>query len=150
MIRKALADDLHTVFEIVQTTIAEVYPHYYPAGAVHFFQEHHSTAHIAEDIAKGCVFLLCIGDVPVGTVTVNEYEINRLFVLPAFQGRGFGKQLMEFAESEISAHYEFAELSSSFSAQEMYLRYGYIPFEFRKIACQNGDWLCYSQMRKEL
>ncbi len=150
MIRKATKQDLPMVYQIVQTTIMQIYPHYYPAGAVRFFSEHHSAEHIVRDIEKGCVSILFVRDVPVGTVTVNENEINRLFVLPAYQGRGYGKMLMELAENEISVHYEFAELSASFSAQEMYQRYGYLPFDFRKIECEGGDWLCYSQMRKEL
>ncbi|MBE6850893.1 MAG: GNAT family N-acetyltransferase [Ruminococcus sp.] len=150
MIIKAKQNDLQTVYEIVQATIAAVYPHYYPAGAVQFFQDHHSIDHISADISDGNVYLLCCGETVVGTVTIVRNEINRLFVLPAYQGRGYGGMLMEFAETEISAHYEFAELSSSFSAQEMYQKLGYIPFDFRKIACANDDWLCYAQMRKEL
>lgn len=150
MITKATQNDLHTIYEIVQATIAAVYPHYYPAGAVRFFSEHHSTDRIMADIKSSCVYILYSGDTPAATVTINANEINRLFVLPAYQGRGYGRSLMEFAEREISLHYEFAELSSSFSAQEMYQKLGYIPFDFRKIACENGDWLCYAQMRKEL
>lgn len=150
MITKATQNDLHTIYEIVQATIAAVYPHYYPEGAVRFFCEHHSTDRIMSDIKSGCVYILYSGDAPAATVTINANEINRLFVLPAYQGRGYGRSLMEFSEREISLHYEFAELSSSFSAQEMYQKLGYIPFDFRKIACENGDWLCYAQMRKEL
>lgn len=36
-IRQAVLSDLHTVRHISVTTIAEVYPHYYPKGAVDFF-----------------------------------------------------------------------------------------------------------------
>lgn len=150
MITKALQKDLRIVYGIVQDTIAEIYPHYYPSGAVRFFQNHHNAMNIEKDIADGNVYLLHQDHVPVGTVTINGNEINRLFVLPEFQGMGFGTQLMTFAEHIISEHFPDAVLSSSFSAQEMYAGRGYVPDGFRKIACDNGDWLCYNLMRKKL
>ncbi len=150
MITQAKQNDLQTVFEIVQTTISEIYPHYYPAGAVRFFQEHHCASHIESNISDGIVYLMLYDGIAVGTVTIAGNEINRLFVLPKFQGRGFGTQLMAFAERMIAQQYSSAELSSSFSAQEMYQKLGYVPFDYRKIACDNGDWLCYYQMQKVL
>lgn len=41
-IRQAILADLSTVKHIAETTISEIYPHYYPEGAVDFFLEHHS------------------------------------------------------------------------------------------------------------
>ena len=43
-------DQLEKVYNIVRTTIEEVYPHYYPAGAVTFFLSHHQRSHIEEDL----------------------------------------------------------------------------------------------------
>ena len=45
-IRQAVLSDLHTVRHISATTIAEIYPHYYPKGAVDFFLEHPNEANI--------------------------------------------------------------------------------------------------------
>lgn len=36
-IKKASISDLNTVKKISETTISEIYPHYYPKGAVEFF-----------------------------------------------------------------------------------------------------------------
>ncbi len=150
MIIQALSTDQQVVYDIVQNTIAGIYPHYYPLGAVHFFQNHHSQERIAQDILEGNVYLLYQNCAPVATVTINGNEINRLFVLPKYQGSGYGGQLMEFAEQIISEQYEEVLLSSSFSAQQMYLRMGYSLDRFEKIACEGGDWLCYYLMRKKL
>ncbi len=150
MIRKADPADLSIVRAIVQTTIAAVYPHYYPAGAVRFFQEHHSTAHIEKDLADGAVYLLYDGEFPAATLTINGNEINRLFVLPEQQGRGHGTELMEFAEAQIAAQYPEAVLCSSFAAQELYMKRGYIVDRYWKIPCDNGDFLCYYTMKKML
>lgn len=45
-IRQAVLSDLHTVRHISATTIAEIYPYYYPKGAVDFFLEHPNEANI--------------------------------------------------------------------------------------------------------
>lgn len=42
--------DLDVVRMIAQTTIKNIYPMYYPSGAVDFFSKHHSDEHIREDI----------------------------------------------------------------------------------------------------
>ena len=54
-IRRAVLSDLHTVRHISATTIAAVYPHYYPKGAVNFFLEHHNEANIQKRV---CLSLL--------------------------------------------------------------------------------------------
>lgn len=150
MIRQANSSDLRTVFDIVQTTVAEIYPHYYPEGAVRFFQEHHSLEHIAKDLAGDTVYLLYDRDVPAATMTINGSEINRLFVLPQMQGRGYGTELMDFAEAQIAAYSPEAVLCSSFAAQELYMKRGYIIDRFWKIPCEYGDFLCYYTMKKPL
>ena len=86
----AAPSDLETVFDIAQSTIRAIYPHYYPAGAVDFFLAHHSRENISADIEAGRVSLAVSDGKAVGTVTVIGDSINRLFVLPDEQGKGFG------------------------------------------------------------
>ena len=150
-IRKAEAADTALIKELTHRTISAVYPHYYPEGAVRFFLEHHSEERIIRDIRAGEVYLLTDdNDQPVGTVTVNGNEINRLFVLPEFQGNGFGGRLIAFAEELIAENYSEAELSASFPAKAIYLKKGYKAEEFHSIPTENGDHLCYDYMKKEL
>lgn len=151
MITLALDFNYADVKNITHTTIREIYVHYYPKGAVDFFLEHHNDRAIIRDIANKNVYL-CYNDenLPVGTVTINGNEINRLFVLPAYQGLGFGSELMKFAEKIISKKYETISLSSSFPAKNIYIKYGYKPTEFHKIQCEGGDFLCYDIMKKHL
>lgn len=148
---KASLNDTDAVYDITQTTIRAVYPHYYPAGAVEFFSQHHSKEKIVCDIETGCVWLvLDENGSPAGTVTVNDNEINRLFVLPEHQGKGFGRMLMEFAENLISQKFSTAELSASLSAKSIYLRNGYSEVSYNIIDSPNGDKLCYDYMIKHL
>jgi GNAT superfamily N-acetyltransferase len=116
----AYEDDLNTIRMIAQTTIKQVYPMYYPAGAVDFFSKHHSDDHIREDISKGTVYIVSDKDAPVGTVTVSEDSIYRLFVLPEYQHKGYGKALLDFAEEKIFRSYDHVRIDASFPAKRIY------------------------------
>lgn len=147
----AAGNDLETVLGITYTTINAVYPHYYPAGAVGFFIAHHSSENVLRDIKAGKVFLLYDDSgTAAGTVTVDAREINRLFVLPEYQGKGFGGELLRFAEERIALMYSSAELSASLPAKAIYLKKGYHITEYHIIDTPDGDFLCYDLMEKKL
>lgn len=148
-IRQAVSSDFETVKYITRTTILTVYPHYYPAGAVAFFLAHHSDTAIRKDIADNRVFMLISdSEESVGTVTISGNDIGRLFVLPEQQGSGYGRELLAFAEKTIAMKYAEAVLSASFSARAMYLRHGYKTTDYQVIETENGDFLCYDNMKK--
>ncbi len=148
-IRQAKSSDFETVRSITHITINEIYPRYYPAGAVAFFLEHHSDENISADISAGRVYLLNDhAQNTVGTVTIKGNEICRLFVLPQYQGSGFGKALITFAENEIAKKYGEIVLDASLSAKSIYLKRGYKEVEYHTIKTPDGDHLCYDVMKK--
>ena len=102
------------------------------------------------DIEAGKIYL-CINDEkqPVGTITIKENDICRLFVLPEFQGKGYGRELLDFAENEISKTYEEILLDASLPAKRIYLKRGYKEKESHIISANYGDFLCYDIMVKE-
>ena len=126
-----------------------MYPKYYPQGAVDFFSAHHSDERITSDIAGGFVYLLEDDGTAVGTVTIETNHINRLFVLPTYQHRGYGRYLMDFAENKVFEQYDSVELDASFPAKRIYLKRGYVDMEYHVIDTENGDHLCYDVMKKE-
>ncbi|MCQ2407588.1 MAG: GNAT family N-acetyltransferase [Oscillospiraceae bacterium] len=147
----AKAEDFETVRRITEETIRTVYPHYYPAGAVAFFLAHHNAAAIKRDIRENCVFLIVSDSGKfTGTVTVNGNEIGRLFVLPQYQGNGFGRALLSFAESLIAEQRDTSELDVSFPAKQIYLKRGYQAVSWHCIETENGDYLCFDHMTKHL
>lgn len=87
----AKKEDLEIVRRITRSTIKSIYPRYYPAGAVEFFLAHHSDEHIVTDISDNKIFVLYEGGEPIGTVTIKDNNINRLFILPDYQHKGYGK-----------------------------------------------------------
>lgn len=149
-IRPAQADDLAQIAAIVRRTVNEIYPKYYPKGAVEFFLTHHSPEAIAADIAAGCVFAAAHDGALVGTVTVKDSEILRLFVLPEYQGNGIGGALMDFAEHQIVRQHSPATLAASLPAKPFYRKRGYRETDFHQITTPNGDVLCYDTMEKLL
>lgn len=150
-IRKAEPSDFDAVKKITAAAISEIYPYYYPKGAVDFFLEHHNDDSIINDIKKSRVYL-CLNSEqkPVGTVTIKGNEICRLFVLPNHQGNGYGRELLDYAEKVISA--EFAEIiiDASLPAKSIYLKRGYREIEYRVIKAKYDNFLCYDVMVKQV
>lgn len=147
---QASINDLDDIIWITQTTIMAVYPKYYPAGAVDFFSKHHSDEKIKADIEAGYVYILEDEGKGVGTVTVSGNHINRLFVLPECQHKGYGRYMMDFAEEKIAKEHKTIELDASFPAKKIYLKRGYKEIEYNTIETDNGDKLCYDVMVKEV
>lgn len=150
MIRRANIKNLESVLQITEDTILEIYSHYYAKGVVDFFLKHHSREHVLSDIEKGIVWLLEIDDTLVGTVTIKENAINRLFILPEYQSLGYGSQLMDFAENKIAERFSRIQIDSSLAAKEMYLKRGYKEKKTCKIVAENGDILVYDEMEKAM
>ena len=149
MIRLAKDSDLKTVLRITSDTISTIYPKYYSKGVVDFFLKHHRQDNIREDIENGRVWLLEDEGYPVGTVTIKENAVNRLFVLPEYQSHGFGSRLMDFAEDIIAESYSQIHIDSSLAAKEMYLKRGYKEKRTCRIEADNGDILVYDEMEKQ-
>ena len=150
-IRAADGKDFETVKEITLKTIKEIYPKYYPEGAVKFFINHHSDENIMRDLNKGTVYLLITDDGDAaGTVTLTGNEIDRLFVLPSYQGKGYGRALLDFAENEIAKTYDKIIIHASMSAKKIYLKRGFKEIEYNTLDTGYGDYLCFDMMEKLL
>lgn len=149
-IHPAALTDRDIVTELVRKTIEAVYPKYYPAGAVDFFLAHHKPENIASDIEAGKVYVLVSDGVIVGTVTIDGNDIARLFVKPSEQGKGHGGRLLDFAENMIFGYSETVRLDSSLPAKSIYIKRGYKEKEYCKILTDNGDYLCYDVMEKNI
>lgn len=149
-IRKADQADFALVQNITTKTIREIYPHYYAKGAVEYFLEHHTAENISHDIHGNCVFLCLNHDLnAVGTITVKNNEICRLFVLSQYQGMGYGRELLEFAEKIIFEKYDHITLDASLPAKIIYQKRGYSIIESNTIKVNYDDFLCYDIMTKK-
>lgn len=148
-IRIAGKNDFEAVKEITHKTISEVYPKYYPEGAVKFFHDHHSDERIMRDIELGIVYLLITdeGDA-AGTVTISDNEIDRLFVLPSYQHKGYGRALIDLAEEKIAEKHDVILIHVSLPAKKIYRLRGFKEVEYNILDTGYGDYLCFDKMEK--
>lgn len=142
------ADNPTQVVAIVEETIKSIYPRYYPKGAVQFFLELHSEAKLKEAMKAEEIYLAMAQGRMIGTGSIRENEICRLFILPKYQGKGYGSRLMDLLEEKIFQNYSVIHIDASFPAESMYLARGYQITSYEKIETENGDFLCYHTMEK--
>lgn len=145
---KATQEHLDITRDIIHNAINYIYPNYYPKGAVDFFLAHHSDEKVKNAIDRNEIYLFLQGNDFVGTGSVKENEICRLFVLPQYQGQGYGTKIMDILEKLLFKSFDEVKLDASFPAYNMYIKRGYVPTEFHKILTENGHYLCYHVMKR--
>lgn len=57
---------------------------------------------------------------------------------------------MDLLEARIFENYPRVHVDASFPAESMYLKRGYQIVSYEKIETENGDFLCYHTMEKEM
>ena len=148
-IYRAERRDAEDVCRIVRSTILQVYPRHYPQAVVDEFIKSNDPQTILADIDRGCVYYIRCGVSAVGTVTVRSDLISRLYVLPLYQGRGFGEALLEFAESRVAQLYKKAWLGAVPSSESFYLRHGY-TFEKQCSCTIGGEEFYWNELSRVL
>jgi GNAT superfamily N-acetyltransferase len=147
---RAAEEHAEQVARLVQDTIKTVYPKYYPKEVVDFFCAHHSGEKIKTDIKNRNVWILFCDDQLIGTGCGIDNHITRVYVLPAFQGKGYGSYIMQQLEDEIGKSHNEAVLVASLPAVRLYERRGYKTVKHEKLIVENDAALVYELMRKEL
>ncbi len=146
--RKATLDEAERVCYIVQHTKDEIYPDYYTKAVVDFFGRLHSIDSIVKDIEAGRISVLIKGGEIIGTGSHTENHITRVYVLPEFQGRGYGSHIMNEWENEILSKYDYCELDASLPACIFYENRGFKTVKHVKYDIGNGAFMIYEIMRK--
>lgn len=145
----ATADMVDIIRNILHTTIKSVYPQYYPNEVVDFFCEHHSAEHVKDGIATGRMGVLTDGEIFVGTGCYYENEITGVYVLPEYQGKGYGTMIMDHLEKEILNNHDTVLLDASLAAVFLYEHRGYKTIGHGKYDLENGVKLVYEKMEKK-
>ena len=145
----ATADKVDAIRNILHTTIKSVYPQYYPKEVVDFFCKHHSAEHIKEGIATGRMGVLTDGEIAVGAGCYFENEITGVYVLPEYQGKGYGTIIMDHLEKAIFKDHDIVLLDASLAAVFLYEHRGYKTIGHGKYDLENGVKLVYEKMEKK-
>ena len=108
---QALNKDVEVILDIVQSSIKNVYPRYYPKEVVNFFCELHC----------------------------RDNHITRVYVKPEYQRKGYGSYIiMDCLETIISKQYDKAVLDASLPAIHLYEKRGYSTSEHCRYSVANN------------
>ena len=144
-------EQLHSeIYHLVQQTIKAIYPRYYPKEVVDFFCELHSKDSIRKDIKNDNVYALFDHDVLVGTGCFSDNHITRVYVLPEYQGKGYGTYIIKQLENEIKKKFDTAVLDASLPAVMLYEKLGYKTVNHNKYPLNNDVTLIYEVMKRKL
>lgn len=146
----ATMKDLQIIYDLVQYTIATIYPKYYPAEIVDFFCELHSKEAIQKDMEYGNVRVLKLDDKIIATGSFVENHITRVYVLPQYQHKGYGTYVVKATEEQIRNKYDKVYLDASLPAAALYEKLGYSVIKHEKYPVENKVILVYEVMEKEL
>ena len=150
IINKAKLEDAQEIFLLVQNTIHTAYKEAYTQDEIKFFSDLHSKEAIEEDISNGIVFVLSENNKILSTATVEGNHLMRVFVEQSHMGKGFGRKIMDFIESEIAKHYYECVLDTSIVAKDFYLNRGYVYTHSDSLEINDGKILEYDIMKKTL
>lgn len=146
----ATMENLQDIYDVVQRTIQTIYPKYYPAEVVAFFCELHSKEAIAKDIGTGSVGIVKADGRIVATGCFVGNHITRVYVLPEYQKRGLGTQIMKSLETRIGEAYDSVYLDASLPAAALYEKLGFHTIKHERYPVENGVVLVYEIMEKHL
>jgi GNAT superfamily N-acetyltransferase len=150
-IRRFRQDDLPAVRELIYNTIDICYSADYPKEAIKFFKEYHCDENILKGEAEGWTIVLEENNQIIGTGTIIDDHIMRVFVDPKFQKRGLGKLIMcKLEEKAISTRVRAVKLDASLPSKRFYDTLGYKTCEKTYVKLENGKKLHYYKMDKVL
>ena len=147
--RKATPDDAQRVCYIIRHTKDVIYPDYYTQEVVEYVDRYYTLEIINSDIEQGRTRVLVMDGEIIGTGSRVDNHIMRVYVLPEFQGQGFGSRIMDELEKEIFEGCDDCVLEASLPACIFYENRGYKTVKHVKEDFGDGKCMIYEIMRKE-
>lgn len=148
--RLAKYEESKIIYKIVKDTIKEIYPKYYLSEIVDMFCEFHNEESISEDIKNQKVYILIEDERIIGTGTIKGNHITRVYVLPEFQGKGYGTFIMNHLEMEIGKKHTNIQIDASLPACTLYYNRGYKTVKHGVLECTNDVRMVYEIMEKQV
>jgi ribosomal protein S18 acetylase RimI-like enzyme len=150
-IREFRRSDLAPLRRLIHETIDTCYSGVYPRRAVQFFKEFHSDKEIMKRSREGEILVVEKEGALVATGAIVGSDIFGVFVLPEFQGRGYGKAVMCELEDRAKARgCTEVILSVSLPSKGFYESLGYQMIEACSKDVGEGEHLDFWKARKSL
>ena len=112
-LRQATPKDLPLIVQLAEATWAPTYSSILSQEQIaYMFGELYGEEQLARQMREGQTFLLLFEEeAPVGFAAYSVkdsaagvYKLNKIYLLPQCQGRGYGKALLTAAEEEVKRH----------------------------------------------
>lgn len=150
-IRSFIDSDMEGLQQLIYQTIDAAYTNVYEPNAIQYFKDYHSGIQILADAKLGQTVVMDLNGQIIGTGTICEQNICRVFISPAFQGQGFGRRVMEILEKKaLLMGLHRLHLDASLPSQSFYQHLGYQTREERFIQVSDDERLDYFYMEKAL
>ncbi|TXT62733.1 MAG: GNAT family acetyltransferase [Promethearchaeota archaeon] len=120
------SENARDVSNLIRKTLSESNRKYYPKSVIKFLSDEYSSEHIKNLSKKIDFFIALDGKKIVGVVGLEKNYISSVFVLPKFQKKGVGKDLMKHVEKKAqTCGHKKVNLNSSINALDFYKKIGY-------------------------
>lgn len=151
IIRHIKESEIRSVFELVRNTLQVSYHDVYPVEAINYFEEYHSFENISKDAAQGYTVVAVINNDIVGTCTLLDSNIRRVFIRQEHQNKGIGKLVARKLEIRAILNKRArVNLSASPVSREFWESLGFKVQKHEYGVVKNGKILEYYEMEKEL
>ena len=107
---------------------------------MNFFLELHNRENIHNDILEGNTYVIGCGAAILGTGTMNQNTISRVYVTPNNQHEGIGSKLMDYLEEEIIKNYSYVNIDASLPGLDFDEYQTKVP---KRVYLQDLKWGCY-------
>lgn len=143
--------DLEPVYNLIQNTIDISYCQVYPREAIEFFKEWHSKERILNDAVAGYTIVTRHNNEILGTGTLLDTNIRRVFVSPFNQRTGIGKQIVYNLENKATVEKLLSvELEASLVSKQFWESFGFFVEREDFVTVRNDRKLHYFKMVKTM
>ncbi|MHC4639955.1 MAG: GNAT family N-acetyltransferase [Planctomycetota bacterium] len=150
-IRHLKRSEVDVVKDLIHRTIDVCYSGLYDAESIKFFKDHHCEHSILQDAERGHTIVLVKKARVIGTGTILNDVITRVFVESGEQRSGFGKMIMQRLEQyAVNDDIRLVKLNASLPSKKFYDRLGYELVDKDYLEVDNHKKLHYYAMKKVL
>lgn len=126
VIKRLKEERLDDLYRLIRKTIYDCYKTIYPSEVLEYFLSYNQPGDILEDMNNGYSILVYADEVIVGSGTLLNTNIRRVFVLPEFQKNGIGRMIIEHLENNAKSNgLSFVELYSMMPSVGFYEKLNY-------------------------
>ncbi|WP_339516405.1 GNAT family N-acetyltransferase [Pseudomonas sp. RL_15y_Pfl2_60] len=126
VLRKARQGDATAISALIISAIKQTNAKDYPAELIESLPEHFSAEQVAMRMSTRDTYVALDAGVVIATASLDDMTVRSVFVLPEYQGRGAGLELMMQIEAlALQRSISTLNVPSSITAEGFYKRLGY-------------------------